>query len=116
MTKNYKIDAEGKKLGRIASEAAAILIGKNNPDFQKNTVADVKVEIINSSKLDISEKKARTKVYTNYTGYPGGLRKKTLAEIATKKGYAEVLEKAVTGMIHNNKLKKVIIKNLTIKE
>ncbi len=114
--KEYKIDVSGKKLGRVASEIASILLGKNSADFQKNQVADVKVEVINSSQLDISEKKAQTKVYTNYTGYPGGLRKKTLAEIVTKKGYAEVLEKAISGMIHNTKLKKLVLKNLIIKE
>lgn len=114
--KKYIIDASGKKLGRIASEVASILIGKASPDFQKNKVADVKVEVINSSKLDISEKKARTKIYTNYSGYPGGLKKKTLSEIATKNGFAGVLEKAVTGMIHNNRLKKEMLKNLIIKE
>lgn len=114
--KKYKIDASGKKLGRIATEIASILIGKTNPDFQKNEVADVKVEVINSSKMDIPEKKARTKVYTNYSGFPGGLKKRTLEEVVAKKGHAEVLEKAVTGMIHNNRLKKNILKNLIIKE
>lgn len=116
MTKNYNIDASGKKLGRIASEVAAILIGKNSADFQKNQVADVKVEVVNASKMDITEKKARTKVYTHYTGFPGGLRKATLEEMSVKKGFASVLENAVTGMIHNNKLKKIIVKNLSIKE
>ena len=116
MTKNYNIDASGKKLGRLATEISAILIGKTNPDFQKNEVADVKVEVVNASKMDITEKKSRTKVYTNYSGFPGGLHKQTLEEISVKKGFADVLERAVTGMIHNNKLKKIILKNLIIKE
>jgi len=116
MTKNYKIDASGKKLGRVASEVAAILLGKASPDFQKNKIADVKVEVINSSKLDITEKKARTKVYASYSGYPGGLRKRTLSEVVAKGGYTEVLEKAVTGMIHNTRLKKDCLKNLIVKE
>ncbi len=116
MTKNYKIDVTGKKLGRIASEIAAILLGKQSADFQKHEVADVTVEVVNAAKLDISEKKSRTKVYTNYTGFPGGLRKRTLEEVAVKKGYAEVLEKAVSGMIHHNKLKAQVLKNLTIKD
>jgi large subunit ribosomal protein L13 len=116
MTKNYKIDASGKKLGRIASEIAAILIGKNSADFQKNQVADVKVEVTNASKMDITEKKARTKVYTNYSGFPGGLKKRTLEEVSVGKGFAGVLERAVTGMIHSNKLKKIIVKNLIINE
>ena len=114
--KEYKIDASGKKLGRVASEIASVLIGKNSPDFQKNEVANVKVEVLNASKMDISEKKARTKVYTNYTGYPGGLRKRSLGELSIEKGYAGVLERAVAGMIHKNKLKPGILKNLTIKE
>ena len=114
--KNYKIDASGKKLGRLASEIASILIGKTNPDFQKNTIANVKVEVLNASKMSITEKKARTKVYTNYSGFPGGLKKRTLEEVATKGGYTEVLEKAVSGMIHNTRLKNDCLKNLSIKE
>ena len=112
----YKIDASGKKLGRLASEVASILLGKKSADFQKNQIAYVKVEVINASKMDIDEKKARTKSYRHYTGYPGGLREKTLEEIATKKGYGEILEKAVTGMIHNTRLKKDMLKNLIITE
>jgi len=114
--KEYKIDVKGKKLGRAASEIASILLGKTSADFQKNQVADVKVEVVNSSQLDIPSKKAETKIYTSYTGYSGGLRKKTLAEVASQKGYAEVLEKAVSGMIHNTRLKKLVLKNLIIKE
>lgn len=114
--KEYKIDVTGKKLGRVASEIASILIGKQDANFQKNQIADVRVEVSNASKMDIDPKKARTKVYTNYTGFPGGLRERTLEEVAVKKGYAEVLEKAVSGMIHRNKLKDKILKNLIIKE
>ncbi len=115
-TKNYIIDAQGKKLGRVASEIAAILMGKSNTDFQKNTIAPVKVEVINASKLDISDKKAVNKIYTNYSGYPGGLRERSLEQIVDKKGYTEILSKAVYGMIPNNRLKKEILKNLIIKE
>ncbi len=114
--KEYKIDAKGKKLGRIASEIASILLGKKEADFQKNKIADVKVEVINASQMDIDDKKAQTKIYTNYSGFPGGLRKRSLAEIATKNGYAEVLQKAVAGMIHNTRLKTPVLKNLKISE
>jgi large subunit ribosomal protein L13 len=112
----YKIDASGKKLGRLASEIASILLGKKSADFQKHEIADVKVTVVNASKMDIDEKKAETKVYRHYTGFPGGLREKTLAEMVIKKGYAEVLEKAVTGMIHNTRMKKDILKNLIVTE
>jgi len=116
MTKNYTIDVSGKKLGRVASDIAAILIGKKDANFQKNEVADVKVEVVNASKMSITEKKARSKVYTNYSGYPGGLKKASLEELAVRKGFAGVLLRAVAGMIHHNKLKVRILKNLTIKE
>lgn len=112
----YKIDASGKKLGRLASDIAAILLGKKSADFQKHLVADVKVEVVNAAKMAIDEKKSRTKTYRHYTGFPGGLREKTLGEIATKKGYGAILEKAVTGMIHNTRMKKEILKNLIITE
>ncbi len=112
----YKIDASGKKLGRLASEIASILLGKKNADFQKHTIANVKVVVTNASKMDISEKKAETKVYRHYTGFPGGLREKTLTEMATKKGYSAVLENAIYGMIRNTRMKKDILKNLTISE
>jgi large subunit ribosomal protein L13 len=114
--KEYKIDVTGKKLGRVASEVASILIGKTSPDFEKNQVADVKVEVSNASKMDITEKKARNTIYTNYSGFPGGLRTRTLEEVATKNGYAEVLRIAIAGMIHHNKLKAQVLKNLIIKE
>jgi large subunit ribosomal protein L13 len=116
MTKNFKIDVSGKKLGRAASDIAAILIGKNSPDFQRNEIADVKVEVVNASKLDISEKKSRTKAYTNYSGYPGGLKVRTLEELSEQKGFAGVLERAIAGMIHRNKLKDKVLRNLIIKE
>lgn len=112
----YTIDAKGQKLGRIASHIASILLGKNSPDFEKHKVANVRVEVINASKLDISEKKGTTKTYRHYTGFPGGLREQTLSEIAAKKGYAVILEKAVSGMIHNTKLKQIVLKNLIVKE
>ena len=113
---DYKIDASGKKLGRLASEVAAILLGKNNPNFQKHLIADVKVTVVNASKMDIDDKKTSTKTYRHYTGFPGGLRERTLGEVVAKKGYAEVLEKAISGMIHNTRMKKDILKNLIITE
>ena len=112
----YKIDASGKKLGRLASEVSSILLGKNNPNFRKHVVADVKVTVINAAKMDIDDKKTTTKTYRHYTGFPGGLREKTLGEVVAKKGFSEVLAKAVSGMIHNTRMKKEILKNLIITE
>ncbi|MEI6528259.1 MAG: 50S ribosomal protein L13 [bacterium] len=116
MNNTYTIDATGKKLGRLASEVASILLGKKNPDFEKHLVANVKVTVTNASKMDITERKAQSQMYRRYTGSRGGLREESLGEMAAKKGYGSVLEKAISGMLHNNKLKSKMLLNLTISE
>ncbi len=108
------IDAKEKSLGRVASEVAHILMGKNNPDFEKHVVADVVVKITNIKELVISAKKSSSKIYTHYTGYPGGLRKKTLEQVREKKGIDEVIRKAVYGMLPGNKLRAKRMKRLII--
>ena len=115
MTK-YTIDAKGKKLGRVASEAAVFLMGKNRTDFARNTVAPVKVEIVNVSKALISEKKLSQKRYVRYSGYPGGLVSPSMKNVIDKKGYREVFSLAVYGMLPSNKLRPILMKNLTITE
>lgn len=114
--KDYTIDAKGKKLGRVASEAAKILRGKDSVDFARNIAPDIAVKIINASQADISEKKMKEKVYLHYTGYPGGLRSKTAQQVVDKKGYGELFTKAVYGMLPGNKLRDVIMKKLTVVE
>lgn len=112
----YTIDATNKKLGRVASEAAALLNGKNAVTFTRNAITEVKVEIVNASKADISEqKKAQTK-YPRYSGYPGGLKTPTMATVIAQKGYEEIFTIAVRGMVPSNKLRSEIMKNLTVKE
>jgi large subunit ribosomal protein L13 len=110
----YTIDAQKKNLGRIATEAAHMLMGKSTPDFEKNMVADITVRIINSDQLAVSLKKSSSKVYTRYTGYPGGLRKQTLQDIKDKKGMKEVIQKAVYGMLPVNKLRAKRMKRLIV--
>lgn len=110
------IDAQGKNIGRVATEAAHILLGKNTTDFQKNVVVNTTVKIVNADQLSISPKKASEKIYTHYTGYPGGLRKKTLKEVREKKGIEEVLRKAVYGMLPGNRLRAKRMKNLIIEQ
>jgi large subunit ribosomal protein L13 len=110
----HTIDAKGKKLGRIASEAAHVLMGKDSPSFEKHIVADVTVKIVNSEELSITPKKASTKIYTHYTGYPGGLRKQTLEKVKADKGMEEVIRKAVYGMLPGNKLRAIMMKRLII--
>src|SRR3989344_933756 len=108
----HTIDAKHKKIGRIASAAAHILMGKHQPDYKRNTVADVTVEIVNADQLDISEQKKIDKTYARYSLYPGGFRQATLKRVLEKKGYREVLRRAVYGMLPTNKLRARIIKNL----
>jgi len=111
-----QIDATNKKLGRIAQEAAMALMGKDKPDYEPNKVNSDGVEIINASKVDLDVKKIDQKIYKRFTGYPSGLRERTLGEVITKKGIKEVFEKAIYGMLPNNKLRKLRMKKLTIQE
>lgn len=114
--KKHVIDAQNKKLGRIATEAAAILIGKDTPEFARNIVPDVKVEIINASKADISSKKKNEKFYLTYSGHPGGQLKETLSKLIERKGITEAFTRAVKGMLPDNKLKTKRLLNLEVKE
>src|SRR3989338_10815091 len=110
------IDATNKKLGRVASEAAVHLIGKNRTDFARNKITGVAVEIVNVSKADIDEKKLLDKKYERYSGYPGGLKSNSMKGVIGKKSYAEIFTLAVYGMIPSNKLRAKIMKNLTVIE
>lgn len=114
--REYNIDATGKRLGIVATEAAKVLLGKTDVDFAKHTVAEVIVNISNASKLDISEKKKKDEVYQTYSGYPGGLRSETLGHLGDRRGYSEALRRTIGGMLPNNKLKKPMLKNLIITE
>jgi len=114
-TTTYSIDAKGKRLGKLATEAASVLMGKNSTSFAKHTIEDVKVEISNVSQMDITERKG-TEIYQSYSGYPGGRKTETLDHLATRRGYAEVVRRTIGGMLPNNKLKKQLLKNLVISE
>ena len=114
-TTEYTIDAAGKRLGRIATEAATYLIGKNSPQFVKNIAPDVKVTITNASQMDITEKRKQD-IYQSYSGYPGGRNEETLEHLGERLGYAEVLRRTINGMLPKNKLQSVRMKNLIITE
>lgn len=113
---DYTIDAEGKKLGRVATEAAMVLMGKNKPDYRPNVAPNVRVIIENGSKLAISEKKKDETIYTRYSGYPGGLKSETLGDVIEKKSHGEVIRRAVHGMLPANKLRKIMLSHLIVKE
>lgn len=112
--KNHTIDAKGKKLGRLATEIAILLMGKDTPEFAKNIVPNVKVTVTNASEIDIPEPKKESKNYKHYSGYPGGLRHEKMKEALDKKGIAEVIRVTVNGMLPKNKLRSKMINNLSV--
>jgi large subunit ribosomal protein L13 len=116
MKKTYTIDAEGKKLGRVASEVASLLMGKNLVTFVRNSCPDVLVNLVNTSKADINEKKKDEVEYANYSGFPGGQRIVTMKKTIEVKGFKEVFRKAIKGMLPKNKLQNEMLKNLKITE
>jgi len=116
MTKEHHIDAAGRTLGRVASEAAKALMGKMSPDYTPNKRSDVKVVIKNASKMHVREQKRLQKTYTSYTGYPGGLRKRRFEEVVSKRGYSAPIRLAVTRMLPRNTFRTARMKNLTITE
>ena len=115
MTK-YTLDAENKKIGRMATKAAEYLMGKNLPDFTRNTIPSVIVEIVNTSKVILDDKRLAQKTYSRYSGYPGGLKQPTMEQVIAKKGYSELFRVAVLGMLPKNKLRPKMMKNLIITE
>jgi len=111
----YTIDAADKRMGKVATEAATILMGKNRADFAKHEMSDVVVTIENASKLDIPEKK-QGEIFQSFSGYPGGRKTETLEHLRVRRGIAEVMKRTVGGMLPNNKHKKRLMKQLIINE
>ncbi len=114
-TREYTIDAQGKRLGKVATEAATYLQGKDQPDFARHTVAPATVTIINAGKLDMSEKKLG-EIYQTYSGHPSGQKRETFGHLATRRGYAEPIRRTIEGMLPKNKLRARLMKNLIISE
>ncbi len=108
------IDAKNNSLGRVASAAAKVLLGKHNANMTKNVVADVRVKIINASRVRLSGNKEKTKEYIRYSGYPGGQKSESYAMLVARRGHSEAIRRAVLGMLPKNKLRAKRIKLLTI--
>jgi len=113
--KEYVFDATGKTLGRLSTEIANILRGKNEPTFQPNQYPNVRVIIENASKVSIHPKHLE-KLYSRYSGYPGGLTQETMKHLIERKGYRDIFERAVRGMLPKNRLRDRMMKNLIINE
>lgn len=109
----HLIDAEGKTLGRLATEAARLLRGKHKPMFTPNADLGDFVVIVNASKVKLTGKRSELKEYFHYTGYPGGATFEKFQDIM-KKRPERIFEHAVKGMLPHNKLGRQIIKKMKV--
>lgn len=108
--KKIQLDAANKVLGRLATEISILLRGKNRVDFAPNKNFPIIVEVINADKIVLTGKKAETKEYKHFSGYPGGLKIRPYKSIGPKKA----LFLAVKRMLPKNRLRKDMIKRLKI--
>jgi large subunit ribosomal protein L13 len=109
----WLINAEGKILGRLASEVANLLRGKRKPIYVDFLDCGDHVIVVNAEKIKVSGDKLAQKKYYSHSGYPGGTKEKTLEELM-EKNPEEVIKKAVYGMIPKNKLGRAINKKLKV--
>jgi large subunit ribosomal protein L13 len=99
----YVVDAQGKTLGRLATQIADALRGKRKPDYTPHCDTGDFVVVVNAEKVRVTGNKLADKVYYRHSGYPGGLRSRTLAEMLERQP-EEVIRKAVKGMLPRNRL------------
>jgi large subunit ribosomal protein L13 len=109
----YVVDASGQTLGRLASQVARILMGKENPKYTTFLDTGDHVIVINAEKVKVSGMKAEQKVYQHYTGYPGGLRTEEFRKRFDRKPEL-IVEQAVLRMLPKSKLGKQMISKLNI--
>lgn len=107
------VDVKDKTLGREAGEIAKMLIGKSKPYFTRNLDCGDYVVVLNAKSVKLTGKKETDKVYTRYSGYPGGLRRTTVEEMRVKKP-EEIIRHAVSGMLPKNKLRASMLKRLYV--
>ncbi len=113
MAKTYKIDATDRVLGRIATEIAVLLRGKNETNFAAYKLSNNKVIVFNTAKIIYTGKKLEDKKYHRYSGYPGGITSEKLKDVI-EKDPSEPLKRAVSDMLPKNTLRDKIMKNLKL--
>lgn len=109
----YVVDAEGHTLGRLSSEIAKILRGKNKPTYTPHIDTGDYVIVVNADKIKVTGKKLGQKVYFNHSDYPGGMKETTLAEMLAKNP-TEVIYLAVKGMLPKGPLGRSMITKLHV--
>jgi len=107
------VDAKDQRLGRLATRIADSLRGKTKPDFTPHIDTGDFVVVVNAERIAVTGKKLDDKIYYRHTGYPGGLKQRTLAQMLDKKP-EEVLRLAVKGMLPKNRLGRAQLKKLKI--
>lgn len=107
------VDVQDKILGRISTEIAKHLIGKNKPYFVPHLDCGDYVVVLNAKKIKISGNKSTQKEYSQYSGYPGGLKNKTFAKVL-EENPTRIIAEAVSGMLPKNKLRASMLKRLFI--
>ncbi|AAP07244.1 50S ribosomal protein L13 [Bacillus tropicus] len=109
----YVVDAEGQTLGRLASEVASILRGKNKPTFTPHVDTGDHVIIINAEKIHLTGNKLNDKIYYRHTNHPGGLKQRTALEMRTNYP-VQMLELAIKGMLPKGRLGRQVSKKLNV--
>ena len=109
----YVADVGGKTLGRVATQIASYLRGKNTPHFAPNRLEGPSIVVINADKIHVTGKKRQNKVYEHYTGHPGGLKSETFEKLFARFP-TRVFEKAVKGMLPKNALGRSAFKRLRV--
>lgn len=109
----YLVDADGKTLGRLASEIAMKIRGKRNPLFTPNSDTGDWIVVINAEKVSIAQRRADQKVYLRHTGYPGGQRSVSYKEMMAKHP-ERIIQLAVKRMLPKNRLGRKLISKLKV--
>ena len=112
---DYTIDAKNRTLGRLSTEIANILQGKNDPSYQPNRVADNRVVVKNIDKIKVTGDKGEQKMYYRHTGYMGHLKEQTYNQLFAKDP-AKVLIHSVRGMLPKNRIRSNRMNNLIIEK
>jgi len=109
----YVVDAENKILGRLATQIADVLRGKRKPTYTPHVDVGDFVIVVNAEKVAVTGDKREKKVYWRHSGYPGGIRSRTLADMLEKRP-EEVIRKAVKGMLPRNRLARQQLRKLKV--
>ena len=109
----YVVDAEGKHLGRLATEIVRILRGKNKPQYTPHVDVGDFVVVVNTDRVAVTGRKAEQKVYRRHSGYPGGMKETSYEQMLVRKP-TEVIRKAVYGMMPKTRLARKQFKKLKI--